>query len=172
MSLPGESVLAWIGIGSNLSGELASPQQQVRQAVTQLRALPRSRCVAVSSLYHSRPMGPQPQPDYINAVVGVQTTLTAVSLLEALQAIEQRHGRVRNQRWGARTLDLDILLFGDVEIRSQQLTIPHVGLCERDFVVLPLLEVAPTLVIPGRGKLADIARNCPDYGTRKLGEVA
>lgn len=164
-------VVAYIGIGSNLAGELASPGEQVAQAVEQLALMPQSRLLAQSPLYRSAPMGPQDQPDYINAVAQIDTALPPESLLDALQVIENRQGRERKQRWGARTLDLDILLYGEVELHSERLTLPHPGLCERDFVVLPLLDIAPLLHIPGHGKLADIARQCPRFGAKKVGEV-
>ncbi len=165
-------VVAYIGLGSNLAGACKSPAQQVSQAFAQLASMPQTRLLAQSPLYRSAPMGPQDQPDYINAVAQIETALSPESLLDALQTIENRQGRERNQRWGARTLDLDILLYGEVEMRSERLTLPHPGLCERDFVVLPLLDIAPQLSIPGHGKLADIARHCPRYGAKRVGEVA
>ncbi len=165
-------VSAYIGVGSNLAGGLASPGEQVTKAVEHLAAMPQTRLLAQSPLYRSAPMGPQHQPDYINAVAQIETALPPEALLDALQTIENRQGRVRNQRWGARTLDLDILLYGEVEMHSERLILPHPGLCERDFVVLPLLDIAPQLSIPGHGKLADIAQHCPRYGAKRVGEVA
>jgi len=166
------SIDVFIGLGSNLAGELASPQQQISHAVAALRRLEHCSLDAVSSLYRSPPMGPQDQPDYYNAVVKIRTTLAAETLLDALQAIEQDHGRERKQRWGARTLDLDILLFGDQRIDSARLQVPHPGLCERAFVLLPLLEIAPQLHLAGRGKLADIASHCPPQGLTRAGDLA
>ena len=165
-------VSAYIGVGSNLAGGLASPGEQVTKAVERLASMPQTRLLAQSPMYRSTPMGPRDQPDYINAVAQIETALSPESLLDALQTIENRQGRERNQRWGARTLDLDILLYGEVELHSERLTLPHPGLCERDFVVLPLLDIAPLLHIPGHGKLADIARQCPRFGAKKVGEVA
>ncbi len=164
--------MAYIGLGSNLAGSLSSPAQQVSTAMQELDNIEQSRRVACSSLYRSAPMGPRDQPDYINAVVSIETGLDAADLLTELQAIEQAHDRERTQRWGARTLDLDLLLFADVELDTDSLTIPHPGLCEREFVVYPLLEIAPDLAIPARGKLSDIAASCPKRDLEKLGEIA
>jgi 2-amino-4-hydroxy-6-hydroxymethyldihydropteridine diphosphokinase len=165
-------VTAYIGIGSNLPGEYDSPAQQVRVALQQLDELAQTACSASSSLYRSTPMGPQDQPDYINAVAQIQTRLPAEQLLDALQRIEQQHGRERKQHWGARTLDLDILLYADVELQHEHLRLPHPGLCEREFVLIPLLELAPQLVVPGRGKLSAIAQQCPAAGLVRLSDVA
>ena len=151
----------YLGIGSNLQ----TPIQQVRQAILAIAALPHTQLMAQSRLYRSAPMGPQAQPDYINAVVCVDTILTAAELLQALHAIEQVHGRFRDgTRWGPRTLDLDILLYGDESINQPQLVIPHPGLHERNFVLYPLSEIAPELVIPGRGALSELLAHCPTTG--------
>jgi 2-amino-4-hydroxy-6-hydroxymethyldihydropteridine diphosphokinase len=105
-------------------------------------------------------MGPQDQPDYVNAVMAVETDLTPLELLRALQAIENQHGRVRiGARWGARTLDLDLLLYGDQLINHPDLTVPHSGITERAFVLYPLHEIAPQLIIPNKGKLVDLLAN-------------
>jgi 2-amino-4-hydroxy-6-hydroxymethyldihydropteridine diphosphokinase len=153
-------MLAYIGLGSNL--EL--PQQQVRTAIEDIRAVTKTTLVAQSSLYRSPPMGPQDQPDYINAVVGVETDLTPHELLDALQQIEQKHGRIRKRHWGERTLDLDILLYADKVIEDERLTVPHPGIAERAFVVYPLAEIAPDLQIPGLDSLAAIKAHCPPEG--------
>ncbi|MEC8227004.1 MAG: 2-amino-4-hydroxy-6-hydroxymethyldihydropteridine diphosphokinase, partial [Pseudomonadota bacterium] len=112
--------------------------------------------------YASKPMGPQDQPDYVNAVACVKTALMPEQLLDLTQAIELEHGRVRKeQRWGPRTLDIDILLFGNDVIDTPRLTVPHYGLTEREFVVYPLLEIAPSLVLPNNQSLADITKTLP-----------
>jgi len=136
---------AYIGLGSNLS----EPIEQVKNAVKQIEKIAQSQVTAVSSLYLSKPMGPQDQDDYINAIIALNTSLSAIELLNALQAIENEAGRVRKEnRWGARILDLDIILFGNEVINSERLTIPHYGMEEREFVLLPLVEIAPSLQLP------------------------
>jgi 2-amino-4-hydroxy-6-hydroxymethyldihydropteridine diphosphokinase len=151
----------YVGIGSNLQ----QPIQQVRQALQALAYLPATRLIAQSRLYRSAPLGPQDQPNYINAVAALDTTLTSSELLHMLHGIEQAQGRVRDgSRWGPRTLDLDILLFGDECINQPQLVVPHPGLYERNFVLYPLSEIAPELVIPGRGALSDLLAQCPATG--------
>jgi len=158
------SVVAYIGLGSNLS----DPVMQLHRAVTALKGLDKSRVVDVSSFYRSRPMGPQDQPDYLNAVVRLETDLDPEALLDALQGIEQDQGRVRERHWGARTLDLDILLYGDEVITDKRLTVPHAGLHEREFVIYPLYELAPELVIPGLGPLENLFRQCDANGMERL----
>ncbi|WP_110601326.1 2-amino-4-hydroxy-6-hydroxymethyldihydropteridine diphosphokinase [Salinicola lusitanus] len=137
--------LAYIGLGSNL----ASPRDQLARAMSALAALPVSECVAVSSLYASAPVGPQDQPDFVNAVVAVRTRLSPLALLDQLQAIEQRHRRVRHRHWGPRTLDLDLLWFAGLSCRSPRLTLPHPEMTHRRFVLEPLAEIAPTLSLDG-----------------------
>jgi 2-amino-4-hydroxy-6-hydroxymethyldihydropteridine diphosphokinase len=158
----------YIGLGSNLE----QPQQQILTAIHDIKAIAGVELVAQSSLYHSPPMGPQDQPDYINAVVAVDTELAPLALLDALQHIEQSHGRVRKRHWGERTLDLDILLVDDKVISEPRLTVPHPGIAERAFVVYPLAEIAPDLLIPGKGKLSDIQANCPLDGLKQVEESA
>lgn len=153
-------IRTYIAIGSNL----AEPVQQARAAIRALAALPDSRLVAVSGLYRSKPMGPQDQPDYINAVAALDTTLTPLALLDATQQIELQQGRVRKaERWGPRTLDLDILLYGDQQIDHPNLIIPHYGMRTREFVLYPLAEIAPALVLPDGSTLqhwvSQVARN-------------
>jgi 2-amino-4-hydroxy-6-hydroxymethyldihydropteridine diphosphokinase len=147
----------FIGIGSNL----ANPQQQVLSAISQLKSLPYCQFIRQSSLYRSQPMGPQDQPDYVNAVVQLETILEAEALLDLLQKIELDAGRERNkeERWGARTLDLDMLLFGNEIIATERLTVPHYGLTEREFVVIPLAEIAPELQLPQGDYIAELAQN-------------
>lgn len=159
-------VTAFIGLGSNL----ADPVEQLKSARVAINMLAEVDELAFSHLYTSSPMGPQDQPDYVNAVMAVTTRLSPVDLLHALQAIENDHGRVRNgvQRWGARTLDLDLLLFGETQINTTELTVPHPGLTERAFVMYPLADCAPELVIPDRGRLKDLLPNCPLNALKRL----
>jgi len=150
-------MLAYIGLGSNLE----TPAEQIKTAITDLQSLPATQLLKISSLYASPPMGPQDQPDYINAVALLDTTLSAHELLDALQAIEQRHGRQRKRHWGERTLDLDILLYGQQMIEDERLSVPHPGLTQRAFVIYPLLEIAGDISIPGHSNLQVIASQCP-----------
>ena len=159
------SVSAYIGLGSNLS----EPLQQLERACVALNKISHSRVTKCSSFYTSKPMGPADQPDYINAVLELDTSLTAQDLLLALQAIEQLQGRDRSgDRWGARTLDLDLLLYGSDVIKTDNLQVPHAGLTERDFVLVPLAEIAPDVVIPGQAPMKQLLENCPDYGLTRL----
>lgn len=148
----------YLGLGANLN----APRKQIHAAVAALKALKDVEFVCVSHDYASKPMGPQDQPDYVNAVACVKTALKPEQLLDLTQAIELEHGRVRKEeRWGPRTLDIDILLFGNDVIDTPRLTVPHYGLTEREFVVYPLLEIAPTLVLPNNQSLADITKTLP-----------
>tara|TARA_B100000470_G_C19729170_1_gene363762 strand:+ start:508 stop:996 length:489 start_codon:yes stop_codon:yes gene_type:complete len=148
----------YLGLGANLN----APRKQINAAVAALKALNDVEFVCVSHDYASKPMGPQDQPDYVNAVACVKTALKPEQLLDITQAIELKHGRVRKEeRWGPRTLDIDILLFGNDVINTPRLTVPHYGLTEREFVVYPLLEIAPTLVLPNNQSLADITKTLP-----------
>ncbi|PWV73033.1 2-amino-4-hydroxy-6-hydroxymethyldihydropteridine diphosphokinase [Halomonas sp. A11-A] len=144
---------AWIGLGSNLD----DPHRHVAQALAELDRLPLTRRLAASRLYASRPLGPQDQPDFINAVALLETRLSPLALLDQLQALEQRHRRVRTRRWGPRTLDLDLLLFDDSVLALPRLVVPHPELRQRAFVVMPLLELAPQLVLPNGERLAAAA---------------
>lgn len=146
--------LVYIGLGSNLS----DPQQQIINALTALENIEQSQLVAVSSLYYSRPMGPQDQPDYMNAVAALNTSLSPIELLNNLQSIEKNAGRERKgNRWGARILDLDILLFGQETINNERLIIPHYGLTLREFVLIPLAEIAPQLTLPDGKSISFLA---------------
>ncbi|MEI8644630.1 2-amino-4-hydroxy-6-hydroxymethyldihydropteridine diphosphokinase [Pseudoalteromonas sp. Hal040] len=148
----------YLGLGANLN----APRKQIHDAVAALKALKGVEFVCVSHDYASKPMGPQDQPDYVNAVACVKTALEPEQLLDLTQAIELEHGRVRKEeRWGPRTLDIDILLFGNDVIDTPRLTVPHYGLTEREFVVYPLFEIAPTLVLPNNQSLADITKTLP-----------
>ncbi len=135
---------AYVALGSNLE----QPELQLQRAVDNIDSVPHIAVSACSRLYRSDPVGPPGQPDYCNAVVAVNTTLKPVQLLDALQTIEKAHGRVRSVRWGPRTLDLDIILFGNHTIESERLTIPHYQMHIRNFVLCPLLDVAPDLELP------------------------
>lgn len=138
---------AYVALGANL-GE---PVAHLRAAVADLDALPGTRVVARSSLYRSAPVGLVDQPDFINAVVAVDTALEALPLLRTLLAIEARHGRVRSVPNAPRTLDLDLLLYGEAVVGGAELTLPHPRMHERAFVLLPLLEIAPDVLLPGLG---------------------
>lgn len=131
--------LAYIGLGSNLE----SPIVQVREALNELAMLPLSRLVAASSLYASRPVGPQDQPDFINAVAALETQLSPLALLDQLQALEQQHRRRRQRRWGPRTLDLDLLLYANDTIDTPRLRVPHPQITARAFVLLPSQRSPP-----------------------------
>lgn len=157
-------ITAYIGLGSNL----ADPVAQLKNARSAIAALTQVEELAFSSFYHSPPMGPQDQPDYMNAVMAIATDLAALDLLHCLQKIEQKQGRVRNRRWGERTLDLDLLLYGDQQINHPDLIVPHVGISERAFVLYPLQEIAPALVIPGLTSMDKLLANCPLAGLKKL----
>ena len=139
--------LAYIGIGSNLD----EPQSQVKRALQALAAVPRSRLVRQSSLYRSSPVGFAAQPDFVNAVAALETELDARGLLRELQAIETRQGRQRSFAHAPRTLDLDLLLFGDERCADAELVVPHPRMHERAFVLQPLVEIAPQASIPGHG---------------------
>ena len=135
---------AYVALGANLG----DPMAQVEAARAALAALDGTQLVASSHWYRTRAIGPGEQPDYINGVVKLQTRLAPLALLHAMQAIEQKHGRQREVRWGARTLDLDLLLYQDVAMETTELTLPHPHLQERNFVVYPLADVAPDLILP------------------------
>jgi len=156
----------FIGLGSNLR----SPEYQVLLAFDELAALPCSRLLGRSSLYKTAPIGYADQPDFVNAVAELWTTLTAEGLLVALMEIEHRHGRVREVPNGPRTLDLDILLFGDHEVHSTTLNVPHPRAQERAFVLYPLLEIAPDVVIPRRGPARDWLAQCANQPISRIAE--
>jgi 2-amino-4-hydroxy-6-hydroxymethyldihydropteridine diphosphokinase len=159
---------AYIGLGSNL----AEPLQQLRGALGALARISETRIVAVSSLYVSDPLGPPDQPRYNNAAAALDTSLAPLALLDALQTIELAQGRTRKaERWGPRTLDLDILLFGDRLIHEPRLTVPHYHLHARAFALYPLADVAPReLRLPDGRRLADLLAACPYEGLERLDE--
>jgi len=153
------SVIAYIGLGSNFGDSVATLQSACRA----LAELPQTERLAISRFYRTSPMGPVEQPDFINAVAAIQTALAPLSLLRSLQDIERWHGRVPGGvRWGPRTLDLDVLLYGDTQIDQEILTIPHPGLHVRAFVLYPLHEIAPNLEIPGRGAVEELLKRVSD----------
>ena len=134
----------YIGLGSNLD----EPRHHINDAIEEIKTIDNCDFIKCSSLYKTPPMGPQDQPDYINAVVKIQSGLSAIEVLDKIQELEQKHGRVRELKWGPRSLDLDILLYGDQEIDTIRLKIPHTGLYVRAFVLYPLLEIEPNLSLP------------------------
>ncbi len=158
------TVRAFVALGSNLG----DPQATVQAALDALESLPRSALAAASSLYLSAPVGLHNQPDFINAVAALDTQLGAETLLEELFAIEARFGRTRAYRNSPRTLDLDLLLYGDETRRTAQLTLPHPRMHERAFVLLPLVEIAPHAVLPGLGPAAALLEGVRDQALTRL----
>jgi 2-amino-4-hydroxy-6-hydroxymethyldihydropteridine diphosphokinase len=156
--------LAYVGLGANL-GE---PGRQVERALRELDGIPHTRVVKASSLYSSAPLGYASQPPFVNAVAGIETGLDAVQLLGALQAIEARHGRRRSFANAPRTLDLDLLLFGDSTVETAGLAVPHPRMHERAFVLKPLLEIAPAAVIPGRGPAHALLERCAGQAVERI----
>lgn len=150
--------IAFIGLGSNLSG----PREQISRAMQALGGLPHTRVLAQSSLYRSAPIGFLEQPDFINAVAKLETALSPRALLDALLDLEREYGRTRKFRNAPRTLDLDVLLYDDMQQHEHGLTIPHPQMHLRAFVLQPLLEIAPDTCIPGIGQAQQALRNCHD----------
>lgn len=149
---------AYIALGSNL----AQPAQQLRRAAAAIAELPGCRIQAISPVFRSAAVGPGQQPDYLNAVLALATELAPLDLLEALQGIERAQGRERLERWGPRTLDLDILLYDQLQQTTERLTLPHPRLGERNFVLYPLLAIAgPNLVLPDGTELGTLVARCP-----------
>jgi len=156
---------AYIAIGSNL----AEPLEQVRTAFERLARIRDTRLLARSRVYETRPLGPQDQPDFINAVAGLLTRLNAVELLSELKAIERDMGRASPPvRWGPRIIDLDLLLYDAQVIEEPGLIVPHPGIHERNFVLYPLADIAPTLLIPGHGSVGELARRRGADGLRPV----
>lgn len=147
----------YIALGSNLD----NPLEQLKQAVSSLQKL--GEDLVVSPFYGSKPLGPQDQPDYVNAVVEIRTDLPPCKLLDELQRIENEQGRVRLRRWGERTLDLDILLYGDEQIETERLTIPHYDMHNREFVIVPLYDLNPDLILPNGTPLATLYQQFQDH---------
>jgi 2-amino-4-hydroxy-6-hydroxymethyldihydropteridine diphosphokinase len=145
-------VTAFVALGSNIG----DPGQQITSGLVEIGSLPDTRLARVSSLYRSAPVGYRDQPDFVNAVAAVETRLTPRALLDHLLAIERGHGRVREFPNAPRTLDLDIVLYGDLALREPGLVIPHPRMHERAFVIVPLVEIAPQAAVPGRGRASDL----------------
>lgn len=151
----------YIALGSNL----AQPLQQVNAALEALGHLPRTKLIVCSSFYRSHPLGPQNQPDFLNAVVALDTLLLPEKLLDHTQAIEYHQGRVfKDDRWGPRLLDLDIMLYNDIVIDTERLTVPHYGLKEREFMLYPLAEIAPDIIFPDGESLQNCLKRVPENG--------
>jgi 2-amino-4-hydroxy-6-hydroxymethyldihydropteridine diphosphokinase len=158
-------VPAYVALGSNLDG----PESQVEAALERLAGIPGTQRVMNSRFYTSQPMGPQDQPRFVNAVAGLLTQLPARELLDQLQRIERDMGRTAPLvRWGPRRIDLDLLLYDDLEVQEQDLTLPHPGIHERNFVLYPLADFAPALLIPGRGPVEELARQLGTAGLEPL----
>ena len=155
---------AFIGLGSNLK----QPAAQLARAVSELAALSSTVLVAQSPFYASRPVGPQDQPDFVNGAVWLRTSLPPHQLLDQLQVIEQAHGRERIRHWGPRTLDLDLLVYGNQVLNDKRLTVPHRELANRDFALQPLLDLKADLVLPDGTPIAKLRSQCPDNSLRKL----
>lgn len=155
----------YIGLGSNLE----NPLSRLQQALKQLTEIKEFDKLKMSAFYKSKPMGPKNQPDYINAVAGFITTMPAEQVLDELHKIENLHGRTRTEHWGPRTLDLDILLYDSEVIKTDRLTIPHIGISERNFVLYPLHELVDSdFEIPTMGKLKDLLESCEMDGLQRL----
>jgi 2-amino-4-hydroxy-6-hydroxymethyldihydropteridine diphosphokinase len=160
-----DPVAAYVGIGSNLD----DPERQVRRAIEALASIPDTRLVRASRLFRTAPWGRADQPAFVNAAAELATALAPAALLEALLAIERAHGRHRDgTRWGPRTLDLDVLLYGDAVVDEPGLAIPHPHLAERAFVLLPLADLDPALRVPGRGRISELLRNVDAKGVEPL----
>jgi 2-amino-4-hydroxy-6-hydroxymethyldihydropteridine diphosphokinase len=160
-------VVAYIALGANLG----DPVRQVRAGLAALAALPHTRLLRASSLYRSAPVGYLEQPDFVNAVAAVETRLAPRALLQALLAVERTHGRVRDFPNAPRTLDLDIVLYGARTVGEAGLTIPHPRMHERAFVMVPLAEIAPDAVVPGRGSAAALAAALAAGGLARIEAV-
>ena len=144
--------IAYIGLGSNMN----SPVKQIKSAITSIEEIISTKIIGMSSLYKSKPVGPQNQDDYINAVIKIETKLVPYQLLECLHDIEEKHGRIRKEHWGPRILDLDILIFGNKVMVDEKLTIPHPEIENRSFVLAPLIEIDPDCIIPKKGLASDL----------------
>ena len=156
---------AYIALGSNLD----SPREQIQRALEHISQLPSTLLIAHSGLYQSAPLGPVEQPEFINAVAGVLTQLPPIELLRALKQAEQSLGRQRPiVRWGPRSIDLDLLVHAQEQIESAELTIPHPGITERNFVLYPLLDIAPDLLVPGKGVVRTLAACVSVEGLRRI----
>jgi len=156
---------SYVALGSNLGDR----EQHIDDALIELALLAHYGTVRCSPFYETDPMGPQNQPAYVNAVCVFDTTLDPFELLAELQRIESIQGRQRGrERWSSRPLDLDLLLYGQRRIVTERLTVPHVGIAERSFVLQPLADLDPGLVIPGVGAVTDLLPRCQQFGIRRL----
>ncbi len=160
-------VTAFIALGSNLG----DPAQQIRSALRALAALPETRLVRQSSFYRNPPEGGLAQPEFVNAAAQIETRADPRELLDRLLEIERAHGRARDFPNAPRTLDLDVVLYGDRVVREPGLTIPHPRMLERAFVLVPLAEIAPDAAVPGRGRVADLAARLDASALVKLTEA-
>lgn len=154
----------YLGLGSNL----ANPVVQLQAALSRMDALAETRLVRCSQFYSSRPLGPADQPDFVNAVCEIETQMSPELLLSALQGLELELGRVKKRHWGERMIDLDILLYDDLEMSTDVLTIPHLEIRHRDFVLIPLAEIAPGLVIPNLGSVETLIANLTETYLKPL----
>jgi len=160
--------VAYIGLGSNLD----EPFQQIKNAIEALNALSEVTVLIDSGFYISKPMGPEDQPDFVNAVVEINTSMSATELLDRCQLIEKSQGRIKTRYWGERSIDLDVLLFLGQKIETDNLIVPHPGIGLRDFVYMPLLKINPEIEIPGKGLLKDIVQSTnAGYGCHFAGNI-
>lgn len=151
----------YVGVGSNL----AVPLLQVTRGLNELATLEKTHLIMQSSLYRNKPMGPQDQPEYVNAVAALLTQLDSLHLLRALKALEKSLGKQQPvQRWGPRLIDFDLLMYGEQRLQTEELTLPHPGIAERNFVLLPLAEIAPEVVVPGIGRVKTLAARASSDG--------
>lgn len=161
----------YIGLGSNID----QPYLQIKKSIIALDSLHETKVIIDSGYFNSKPMGPEDQPDYVNAVVEISTTLGAAELLKHCQLIEKQQGRIKKRRWGERIIDLDILLYADIQLETEDLTLPHPGICQRDFVYKPLLKLNPEIEIPGKGLLHTVIDSAldvnSDYACRYAGNI-
>ena len=157
-------MLAFIGLGSNLQG----PRKQINTALNSLDDLSETKVLRISGFYQSKPLLEIPGPDYLNVVCKIETRLSALDLLSQCQQIENKQHRVREIRWGSRTIDLDILVYGDEVISTKELIVPHQEMIKRNFVLLPLFEIEPELELPIFGKLKDLVAKVESSSITKL----
>lgn len=164
MSQMNNKVICYIALGSNLE----NPKQQILTAISEIENLKDIELKKRSSLYQTKAVGPGVQPDFINAVIEVETTLPPYELLQQLLLIEQSHGRIRTVKWGPRTLDLDILIYDGVRITTEILTVPHPRMLERAFVLVPLFEIAPELRFSNNELLSEIIKTISLQDLKKI----
>lgn len=156
--------IAFIGLGSNLN----HPKRQIQEALDALNSLQSCANLSCAPWYASKAIGPEGQPDYINTVASIETSLTALDLLRQLQTIENQQGRQRDIRWGARTLDLDLLLYDNVCLETNELQLPHPEIQNRSFVLVPLYDLAPSLILPLGESLEVLANHCDRSGLQLI----